>query len=446
MLKQLPLTQSAAARTEKLPDGSVEKVALHALVGGLLSQAQGKGFATGAAAAGANEALINQLSGFLNSDPQRLMAASQIVGLLAAAAVDGDVQTGANIAKDATAYNRLPHEEETRWLRQQSAGDEAQQFRLTVAACAVIHCASKFPEGSADSLYYKQIEAIGNSESFADARNLVSTSGLFQYGVTDTVSDALSAYQVGTRLTGGVQMAGGVALAAGGAALSIGTEGAGSFLGVPLFGYGADTSSAGAQMLWNGMPANTLSASALGAVFGVSPESVDNVLSFTTATGELLVLSKSAGAGWSLVKAVDTSGAKEPGKAVSPIVPGGGLAAHEAAGGHLLAKHVGQSEEQLLSRLSAEPKITGSSSFYDRTVAEKAVSQTLDMNQTEIANWLSGSANRLRLDHTLSNPVGISVARGASGAVDANSVRVILLRDSKIPTGYKILTGFPTVP
>ncbi len=112
----------------------------------------------------------------------------------------------------------------------------------------------------------------------------------------------------------------------------------------------------------------------------------------------------------------------------------------------MLAKHVAQSEVQLLSRLSAKPKITGSSSFYDRTVAERAVSQTLDMKQAEIANWLSGSASRLRLDHTLSNPIGISVARGASGAVDANSIRVILVRDSKIPTGYKILTGFPAVP
>jgi hypothetical protein len=143
---------------------------------------------------------------------------------------------------------------------------------------------------------------------------------------------------------------------------------------------------------------------------------------------------------------VAAEGAKEAAKAVSPIVPGGGLAAHEAAGGHLIAKHVGQSEAQLLSRLSAEPKITGSSSFYDRTFAEKAVSQTLDMKQTEIASWLSGSANRLRLDHTLSSPVGISVTRGTSSAVDASSVRVILVRDSKMPTGYKILTGFPTVP
>lgn len=65
--------------------------------------------------------------------------------------------------------------------------------------------------------------------------------------------------------------------------------------------------------------------------------------------------------------------AKDAAKAVSTIVPGGGLAAHEAAGGHLIAKHVGQSEAQLLSRLSAEPRITGSSSFYDRAFAEKAV-------------------------------------------------------------------------
>lgn len=59
---------------------------------------------------------------------------------------------------------------------------------------------------------------------------------------------------------------------------------------------------------------------------------------------------------------------------------GGGLAAHEAAGGHLLLKHVGQSESQLMARLAAEPRITGSSSFYDRAVAESAVSDALDAN------------------------------------------------------------------
>ncbi|WP_225428125.1 putative Ig domain-containing protein [Dyella tabacisoli] len=138
-----------------------------------------------------------------------------------------------------------------------------------------------------------------------------------------------------------------------------------------------------------------------------------------------------------------------PGEAVpfSPIVDGGGLQAHEDAGGHLLLKHVGQSEQDLLDRLAAEPNISGSSSFYDRAAAESAVSQTIDANQQAVTNWLSnGSSGRLRLDYSLSDPVGISVSRGATSAVDVNSARVILVRDSSMPTGYKILTGFPTKP
>ena len=130
----------------------------------------------------------------------------------------------------------------------------------------------------------------------------------------------------------------------------------------------------------------------------------------------------------------------------SRIVPGGGLAAHEAAGGHLLLKHVGQTESQLMARLAAEPGITGASSFSSRAAAENAVSGALDANASNISRWLSGSSGRLRIDYTASNPVGISVARGTSGAVEVNSKRIILVRDPKLPTGYRIQTGFPTKP
>jgi hypothetical protein len=130
----------------------------------------------------------------------------------------------------------------------------------------------------------------------------------------------------------------------------------------------------------------------------------------------------------------------------SRLSPGGGLQAHENAGGHLINKHVGKTEIDLQNRLAAEPHISGSSSFYNRTAAEDAVSQALDANTTKVADWLSGTAPRLRIDHTLADPVGISVARGATGAVDASSARVILLREPTMPTGYKILTGFPTLP
>ena len=62
-------------------DGSAEKVALHAVVGGLLSEATGGDFATGALAAGANEALIEQLFGVIKGDRNLELAVSQLIGI-----------------------------------------------------------------------------------------------------------------------------------------------------------------------------------------------------------------------------------------------------------------------------------------------------------------------------------------------------------------------------
>lgn len=148
-------------------------------------------------------------------------------------------------------------------------------------------------------------------------------------------------------------------------------------------------------------------------------------------------------------KKVDAVGADSTAAVEAPfsrIVPGGGLQTHEAAGGHLILKHVGQTEQSLMTRLANDPKISGSSSYYDRAIAESAVSQALDANQSAISNWLNGSAGRLRIDYTLPDPVGISVSRGATNAIDVSSNRIILVRDPSMPTGYKILTGFPTKP
>ncbi|MFG5864279.1 two-partner secretion domain-containing protein [Metapseudomonas sp. CR1201] len=93
----------------KLPDGSPQKVAIHAIVGGLLSEATGGDFKTGAIAAGANEALVVQLDALVKNDPASLTMSSQLVGLIAAAAVDGDIEKGAWVAQNATQYNYLDH-------------------------------------------------------------------------------------------------------------------------------------------------------------------------------------------------------------------------------------------------------------------------------------------------------------------------------------------------
>ncbi|WP_233102258.1 two-partner secretion domain-containing protein [Pseudomonas sp. MF7453] len=106
------------AEHKEWDNASVEKTTLHALVGGLLSEAAGEGFVTGAMAAGANEALSERLSTLVKGNTQLELAASQLVGLTTAALVGGDLQTGINIAKDATAYNRQLHTNDTKLAKQ----------------------------------------------------------------------------------------------------------------------------------------------------------------------------------------------------------------------------------------------------------------------------------------------------------------------------------------
>ncbi|RPL40745.1 hemagglutinin, partial [Pseudomonas aeruginosa] len=93
----------------KFDSGSPQKVMAHALMGGLLAQATGGDFKTGAMAAGANEALVNVLSNMAGGEEKLELMASQLTGLLAATVVDGDVAKGAEIAKNATAYNQQAH-------------------------------------------------------------------------------------------------------------------------------------------------------------------------------------------------------------------------------------------------------------------------------------------------------------------------------------------------
>ncbi|MDP9535599.1 DUF637 domain-containing protein [Pseudomonas protegens] len=98
-----------------IKDGTLPKIAIHAMVGGLLSQATGGDFKTGALAAGANEALVVQLDRLVKQDENLLTMSSQIVGVLTAAAQkDADeksMEKGGWIAKNATQYNWLLHRE-----------------------------------------------------------------------------------------------------------------------------------------------------------------------------------------------------------------------------------------------------------------------------------------------------------------------------------------------
>ncbi|MFZ7095890.1 RNase A-like domain-containing protein [Luteimonas dalianensis] len=127
-------------------------------------------------------------------------------------------------------------------------------------------------------------------------------------------------------------------------------------------------------------------------------------------------------------------------------VPGGGLQAHEDAGGHLIERHVGKSEQWLVDRVRND-NISAASSFRDLPEAEYFVSETIADHQGAVDDWLNGKGgNRLVIDSSFDATTGISVARGESQAEDVFSVRLVLERSDRLDIGYRIITGYPSAP
>lgn len=127
-------------------------------------------------------------------------------------------------------------------------------------------------------------------------------------------------------------------------------------------------------------------------------------------------------------------------------VPGGGLEAHEQAGSHLIERHVGKSEQDLIDRLKKE-NISASSSFRDLPSAEHFVAATIAEHQDQVDAWVDGQGgNRLVIDARFDASTGISVQRGESQAEDVFSVKLVLERSDKLGIGYRIVTGYPTAP
>ncbi|ROM66272.1 hypothetical protein BK651_09380 [Pseudomonas rhodesiae] len=101
--------------TELSGTGLSTKVAVHAIVGGLIAEAAGGDFTAGAIAAGANKALIQTFGAemFPGEAHDRVLAmTSQLIGMTAAAELGGDAkdqEVAGWVAQQGTVYNYLEH-------------------------------------------------------------------------------------------------------------------------------------------------------------------------------------------------------------------------------------------------------------------------------------------------------------------------------------------------
>ena len=119
------------------------------------------------------------------------------------------------------------------------------------------------------------------------------------------------------------------------------------------------------------------------------------------------------------------------------------LSQDEAAGGHVLRKHVGQTDDQLRQRLQEEPNISGASTYTDRTAAEHAIGAAIAENRPRIQRWLDrpGKHTNLVLDYDSTTPIGRTLNRGETQPRPCSHALVVLKYGA--PGSYHVLTSYP---
>ena len=122
--------------------------------------------------------------------------------------------------------------------------------------------------------------------------------------------------------------------------------------------------------------------------------------------------------------------------------PARDLSQDERLGGHVLRKHVGQSEEDLRRRLRREGNITAASTYTDRTTAEHVVGAAIEQSQGHIRDWLAQDRHpNLVLDYDGTEAIGRSMSRGDIHSRPCTHALVVLKYAGS--NRYYVLTSYP---
>ncbi len=116
------------------------------------------------------------------------------------------------------------------------------------------------------------------------------------------------------------------------------------------------------------------------------------------------------------------------------------LRENEARGGHVLDKHVGKTDEELLARLKSEPGIKAASTFTDEATAEREIMLTLKERNDEITRWVRDSNQALFvLKRDAVTAIGRVIERGSAKAIAKSEMIVVLKRSQN---NYYVLTAY----
>ena len=172
-------------------EGSAEKNALHALVGGIMSKLGGSDFISGASGAMVNEMIQNKLAETFKDDPAMHQWASALIGGVVSGITSGNVQTGASAASSGTKNNWLSHAEQVQMLKElQEAGSDITNPEVRKRRAAI------YAKYAALDLYNDE----HNPLIFADVidgelyHEMMKDIVVDEYGMTHNLAEILSSY------------------------------------------------------------------------------------------------------------------------------------------------------------------------------------------------------------------------------------------------------------
>ena len=254
----------------------------------------------------------------------------------------------------------------------------------------------------------------------------VQLSAVFANGTIETEGT------LGSRLWGGVSIIGGALELLGAGALlltpepTMVTKVAGGALGL----HGIDTAGAGVRQVISGKPESTYTAEgakaaamALGA-----DEATAGKIGMGVDIGVPLLLGLFGAARIIAIRKGAIS-----------------LTAEEAAGGHTILKHVGQTEAQLRARLASQAGIKAASTFRTLADAETFVARALRANEAAIRAWAKNPAAVRPPSVVLDagRVIGFGVVRSSSSVVQMTRLTVVLRKVQAADRVYFVLTAYP---
>jgi Bacterial CdiA-CT RNAse A domain len=205
-----------------------------------------------------------------------------------------------------------------------------------------------------------------------------------------------------------------------------------------LMVHGSDTVSTGLRQIWTGQQEKTLTAQTATAIahdLGANPNQAEMAGQIVDTAVPMFVVT---------LAAAERVAAINAGRIVLEA-PAIDLAEEEAAGGHTITKHVGQTEAQLRVRLIKEPGIPAASSFKSIREAESVISDALRSNENLIRGWANGQATKGKLifDYQAIRTIGYGVVRDTGAMTQMSKITIVLRRTNIAGKAYFILTSYP---